>query len=610
MTTEPKLELQANVERITKQLQISNDGSVGDKNVPLLLIERAQAYSDLGDEAMARRDIAQAATLVKEPQYSSGDNVAAVERAFREITISKGPKADNIMAKLSDQEVISLISKGITAKNISKDTIAAAVALEQRILVNKTKLDAEQLDSLLNLFHIQCQYDKAETCELALPLALGISTAVSRLGVSEERSELCLSLLKSFIQQMLDTWSANTDNGVFKQQACRYGAKMYTSVIHVLSSYKDSLDTTVLQSATDFYIDNIWLVGTLSADDNDSSASACQGMLQLLSDCPSYLVYSYVHKSRGKGVAGLNPLPHERLLSLLSQPRTSSNIRSIAMLVASQLSLAIKDPNNSAQFPNYNVADGVRSKNPLPPPALTQLQEITCDLLDSWIQSTIQTDRNRGLVSLAALYESGSGSDLAGSLWQKSGWIEELWDQGEFDKPETQLSLLYLADACSTDPKIAAAIKGVGYGLVQALARKKSSTKSMDGELAETASVVLAKWSSLSPLAAATDKAELKESKLQTDSLELANMHMQRIISYTKDTLDASEISAVERATESLGYLCLKPELKEHIVLNEKLLQKLFSVARQYESTALKFATVMLIRNLTQYRPVLSEEQK
>ncbi|KAJ1874499.1 SWI5-dependent HO expression protein 4 [Coemansia sp. RSA 990] len=598
-----------NVDRITKQLQASNDSS--NENVPLLLIERAQAYSDLGDEAMARRDIAQAAALVKEPLYSSEDNVVAVERAFRKITVSKGPKAANSMADLGVQEIISLISKDIASKGISKDTIAAAVALEQRILANQIKLDAKQLDSLQSMFHGLCQHAETDNGELAKSLSSGINVAVSRLGVSDEQPELYQSRLISFIQQVLDTWSANADNGVFKQQACRYGAKMYTSAIHALSTYKPTLDTAILQLATDFYIDSIWLVGTLSVDEGNLSTSICQGMLRLLTDCPSHFIYSYVRKNHGEGGPGSNLVPHKRLLSLLGHPRTNaSNVHSMAMLVVSQLSAAVKDPNNSAQFSNYNVADGMRTKDPLPPPALTQLREATCDLLDTWIQSNIQADRSRGILSLAALYESGSGSDLAGFLWQKKGWIEELWDQGEFDKPETQLSLLSLADACSTDPKLAAAMKKLGSGLVQALARKKGSATSIDGKLAETASVVLAKWSSLSTPAAAADQTELKESDLQADSLELANMHMQRIIDYTEDALDASKTEAVERATESLGYLCLKPELKEHVVQNTKLLQKLFSATRQCESTALRFATTMLIRNLTQYRPVLSEEQK
>ncbi|KAJ2453809.1 SWI5-dependent HO expression protein 4 [Coemansia sp. RSA 2336] len=558
--------LQASVDRITKQLQASNDNS--NKNVPLLLIERAQAYSDLGEEAMARRDIAQAAALVKEPLYSSEDNVAAVERAFREITVSKGPKATNGMAQLSDQEAISLIAKDLASN--SKDTIAAAAALEQRILANQTKLGAEQLNSLQRMFHDLCQHTETDNAELAMSLASSINVAVSRLGISDEQPTSYQTHLNTFIRQVLDTWSANADNGIFKQRACRYGAKMYTSAIHALSTYNTTLDAAILQSATDFYIDNIWLVGTLSADDSDLLTSTCQGILRT----------------------------------------SANNAHSMAVLVASQLSTAVKDPNNSAQFPNYNVADGMRSKDPLPPPALTQLQEITCDLLDTWIQSDLQADRSRGLLSLATLYESGSGGDLAGLLWQKEGWIEELWDQGEFDKPETQLSLLSLADACSTDPKLAATMKKLGGGLVQALTRKKGSATSTDGKLAEAASVVLAKWASLSTPATAADQTELKESGLQTNSLELANMHMQRIMDYTEGALDASKAEAVKRATESLGYLCLKPELKEHVVQNTKLLQKLFSAAHQCDSTALRFATIMLIRNLTQHRPVLSEEQK
>ncbi|KAJ2301969.1 SWI5-dependent HO expression protein 4, partial [Coemansia sp. RSA 2610] len=284
------------------------------------------------------------------------------------------------------------------------------------------------------------------------------------------------------------------------------------------------------------------------------------------------------------------------------------------MLISSQLAAAAKDPRSSANFPGYDVAAGSRSNAPLPP-ALTQLRAVAASTLDAWVQSTVQAERSRGLLSLAALYESGAGGELAAGVWQKSEWAEELWDQGEFDKPETQLALLTLADACSTDTKLAATMKNLGSGLVQALARKRAGSNALDSQLAEAASVVLAKWTGLST--AAATKSRDSEPKIDgnhdtdADPLELADTHIQRIILRTEqDIADTDVASTVERSVESLGYLCLKPKLKEHVVQNTKLLQALFSAAQKTESMSLKFATIMLIRNLTQYRPVLSEEQK
>ncbi|KAJ2357020.1 SWI5-dependent HO expression protein 4 [Coemansia sp. RSA 2618] len=307
--------------------------------------------------------------------------------------------------------------------------------------------------------------------------------------------------------------------------------------------------------------------------------------------------------------------PAKRLLKLLGQSRTdATEARSLAMLVASQLAAAARDPESSARFPNYDVASVSRTTAPSTPPALAQLRTTTASTLDARVQSTIQSERAQGLLALAALYESGAGSELATTLWAKSGWAEDLWDQGEFDKRETQLALLCLADACSTDAKVSAVMKRLGNGLVQALARKRSDQE--DLELADVASAVLAKWSGLPTAAAAAPRdANTEEVSApdtdDADPMQLADTHIERITALAgQDITDTGVCAAAERSTEALGFLCLRPELKERVAQNSALLQTLFAAALKSDATALKFATVMLIRNLTQYRPVLSEEQK
>ncbi|KAJ1723311.1 SWI5-dependent HO expression protein 4, partial [Coemansia biformis] len=295
-----------------------------------------------------------------------------------------------------------------------------------------------------------------------------------------------------------------------------------------------------------------------------------------------------------------------------------SSGRSLAMLLANQLAAAARDPENSALFPGYDAA--ARSSGP--PRALVRLRAAAVEMLDGWVQSTIQAERRRGLLATAALYEAGAGTDLAADLWLKTGWAEELWDQGEFDKPETQLALLRLADARSTDAGASARMRTLGSGLVQALARKSGDSNSASAGLAGLASVVLAKWSGLPAgpaapgtgvgAAAAAPAAEgPAEDMAGVDPIQLADTHTKRILAHAGSAGGAAaDDEVVEKSAEALGYLCLKPQSREHVARNTELLQALFALARKSDRAALRFATVMLIGNLTRYRPVLSDEQK
>ncbi|KAJ1960219.1 SWI5-dependent HO expression protein 4, partial [Dipsacomyces acuminosporus] len=385
-----------------------------------------------------------------------------------------------------------------------------------------------------------------------------------------------------------------------------------------------------------FFISQLWLIGSLPASAVNEFRNVGQGALRLLTVNKPLFIHTFVAESaslsknsRNKGA--ISPL--ERLLYILGDGGEDlGGKQPLAVLIASQLVPAAKDPANSSMFPGYNPAT-VRSAGALPI-ALTQMRSLATLILDSWVQSDIQAERSRGLLSMASLYEAGVGSDLTADLWLKNGWAEDLWDQGEFDKQETQLALLKLANESSTDVNIGKQMKKFGNGLVQALVRKGSSkgANEMDSRLADAAAIVLSKWSGAPKTAASAGSAatalgqpdneqgsgitELpsEPSVDDMDPLQLADMHIRRITECTtkpgSDDAAAAAAAAVEKATEALGYLCLKPRLKEHVSQNSSLLKSLFSFAQKQPSASLKFSTSMLIRNLTQYRPVLTEEQK
>ncbi|KAJ1893219.1 SWI5-dependent HO expression protein 4, partial [Coemansia sp. IMI 209127] len=636
------------IEGITKKLQAD------DSEAPMLLLQRAQLYADKGDEANAKTDIASAASLVKEPRHRTDQAVAAVERAFRDITIRQttqsGKPGDPLLAKYSALSVNDLVDAIVTGAKDGKpdqDTAAMACALAIKAdTPGNLSLDSGRMRSLIDVFHTAATTaDASGECVFAKDVALCVKSAALRMATglndkgkasgSDTLDSTRICALKDSAKSIQAIWEVHDSDGSFKQQACRYGASMYMAVAYAMSTYSDPQNSednydiaAPLQGIYDFYIQQVWMVGTLQTSTAEEIGEISQGILRLLTANKPLFVYLFITAS-SSGSKGSNS-PVSRLLHMLGTADETSSLseakgRSLALLIASQLVAAAKDPENSAMFPENDTSEATRSRaqtRMAPTAAITRLRLEVVRLVDEWIQSTIQLERSRGLLSAASLYEGGIGSDLLADLWLKSGWAEDLWDQGEFDKPETQLSLLRFADACSTDVAVGKQMKNLGNGLVQELVKRKKASKG-GADLAAAASVVLAKWSGV---AASTSKQSSKTNEADSgveqtgdnsvsadiDPIDLANIHMERIadaVGQSNVSIDSLN-SSTEKAAEALGFLCLKPKAKEHVARNEGFLKTLFALGQKTSSVSLRFSIIMLIRNLTMHKPVLSEEQK
>ncbi|KAJ2699668.1 SWI5-dependent HO expression protein 4 [Coemansia sp. IMI 209128] len=608
---------QAEVERITKELQ----AGAQQRSALELLLQRAQLYADLGDENKAKADISQAAALAREPDASAA-SVAAVEKAFREISVSNtslSAAGKSKYATHTSDAIVDSIVKFIEAGQNSDDTatgIAEAVGvLNSRIAQNSrhSLLSESQLCQLVDAFHTICEREKPtkDLDQLAAALAGCARSALAQLAVPEgtrDGKEPDLEARASLIKvaaRIAETWEQHQDDGSFKQQTCKLGAALYTTAAYALSTHEgsqnDSVLSEVVRRSFAFCVSQLWLIGTLPVATKDEYRDVGQGVLRLLTANRPLFLSLFVTSAPAT----------ERLLLLLGQP-SGSERRSMAMLIVSQLVASAKDPSNSSKFVGYEPST---ARSGAPSLALVKLQQSTVRVLDSWVQSTAQAERTRGLSAMAALYEAGIGSDLVAELWLQSGWVDELWDQGDVDLRTTQLALLALADACSSDTAVGPRMKKAGNGLVQELVRRGSSKSATneDRELAERAAVVLAKWSGVAstPAAPTTESGSVVEAAPTEDAdpAVLADMHMQRIVDLLASSGEPDR-AAVERATEALGYLCLQSKLKEHVVQNESLLKGLFSFATKSPVASLKFSAIMLVRNLTQYRVVLTEEQK
>ncbi|KAJ2621281.1 SWI5-dependent HO expression protein 4 [Coemansia sp. RSA 1358] len=671
-----KMQIEGTIEHITKELQANNSAA------PMLLLKRAQLYADMGDETNAKADIANAAALVKEPQYKSDEAVAAVERAFHETSISPAILLTNTAsgasvnkyAGLSDQEIVLAIEQKVECCKFDQYVVSVACELTTRADASgKSRLPKSLLLSIINAFHNTCEYsDNAAVsstsehseelkkqlaqCVRSVALRMTAESSTGKDGSSRDIKDIDnRTVLEALVDCIVNTWCTQDANGHFKQMACQYGAAMYTAIAYALSTHLHGSSSEVAASNTSlyaiysFFIQQVWLVGTLPVATADEIKDVCQGILRLLTANKPLFLYLFISSSassKQKSKAKSSASPIERLLRMLGVAATNtsseSKHRSLALLVANQLVGAAKVPNNSSMFAEPSTihpsrsgsSSGITAKPELTG-AMTQLRSIVVSLVDSWIQSTVQNERSHGLLAAAALYEGGVGSDLLSDLWLKKGWVEDLWDQGEFDKPETQLSLLNFADACSTDVTVGKQMKEAGNGLVQELARKgktaslKNSTN-IDTEIEVAASVVLAKWSGVSTAApasaGASGNAKSNEAASDThgvsrntktedaDPVDLANIHIDRISSAINkcgtNVSSITEAAAIEKAVEALGFLCLKPKIKEHVAPKEEFLRLLFGFVQKASVSSLKFGAIMLIRNLTIHKPVLSEEEK
>ncbi|KAJ2506374.1 SWI5-dependent HO expression protein 4 [Coemansia sp. RSA 2052] len=619
MTSSQASSKQAKAEQLTRELLA---GGAQQSSALELLLQRARLYADLGDEDKAKADISQAAALAREDPATEAASVAAVERAFREISVSNiGDPNSKYAAHTSDAIVNSAVKYVATiadqslgeekAATEAGDIAEAVRVLSGRIAQSKhgqpALLSEPQLDQLVDAFHTLCERTKlaSDQGSLAAEIASCVRSALAHMAVPTANDSEAKSALVSVAVRIAETWERNQTNGSFKQQACGFGAAMYTTAAFALSTHEASHDdiSEIVRRSFAFCVNQLWLVGTTPVASAEEFGGIGQGILRLLT----------ANRPLFMSLFAPYTLAVERLLTLLGQAAGSQR-RSMAMLIVSQLVAAAKDPANSSMFPGYEAPT---ARGGAPPIALVRLQQTAVRVLDAWVQSTAQAERAQGLLAMAALYESGVGSDLVAELWLRGGWIDELWDQGDVDRKQTQLALLALADASSADAAVGPGMKKAGNALVQEFVRKGKSkvATSEDRQLADLAAVILAKWSGVAAPAAAETTPDNGGGGVveampteDADPIVLADMHAQRIV----DTLAASsgDTSAVERAAEALGYLCLQPRLKEHVVQNEAMLRGLFSFAAKSIVASLKFSVVMLVRNLTQYRAVLTEEQK
>ncbi|KAL4872650.1 hypothetical protein BDV12DRAFT_161918 [Aspergillus spectabilis] len=117
----------------------------------------------------------------------------------------------------------------------------------------------------------------------------------------------------------------------------------------------------------------------------------------------------------------------------------------------------------------------------------------------------------------------------------------------------------------------------------------------------EVAAVILAKLR-----ASAKDTAQNSNGKAQGD-----DSHVSELVDRFKELMSRPEGEHISNAIEGLAYSSIKPEVKEYLAGDPSFLQDLIKVLQERTSdTSILYGGLMIILNITQFLPTLSEEQK
>ncbi|KAJ2744646.1 hypothetical protein GGI20_002787, partial [Coemansia sp. BCRC 34301] len=306
MTSAHESSKQTEIGQLTRELHSTG---AQDQAAVDLLLQRARVYASLGDEAKAKADISQAAALARE--HPSEGSVAAVEQAFREISVSDS-------THLTGASVVYRVNTVVSSKKSVQemgDVAETVCTLGERIAHGprgQSLLTDEQMGQLVDGFHALCSSSGEEQSVLAAAIAGCVRSAVFQMP---KDSESALVLVAARIAK---AWEHHQASSEFAQRACNWGgASMYTAAAFALSTYNDTVGD-VVQRSFDFCVNTMWLVEKTTPE---GLRDVVQGILRLLTANRPLFV----------GVFVACALAVERLLWLLGESQGSTT-QSLAML--------------------------------------------------------------------------------------------------------------------------------------------------------------------------------------------------------------------------------------------------------------------------------------
>ncbi|KAJ3356061.1 hypothetical protein HDU83_001975 [Entophlyctis luteolus] len=208
----------------------------------------------------------------------------------------------------------------------------------------------------------------------------------------------------------------------------------------------------------------------------------------------------------------------------------------------------------------------------------------------AFLESTSSKDKTTGLMILSAIFMANA--DYAAGILLTDGVIPEIMDVVEFETEPVQFATISMLNAACMDQSCRKLIASQDCSpILMKLWKNSSSSNRLRSAAASTLVKVMF--------------ADKEIEKRMFEDSELANGFIREI-----KALDSTNADAIATSLESLTYLSAKGYVKELIVKDSGLLQKLFSIMKMKESKALQYGTVSIFVNLTTPRKRLTDEEE
>ncbi|PVZ98794.1 hypothetical protein BB558_003280 [Smittium angustum] len=246
-------------------------------------------------------------------------------------------------------------------------------------------------------------------------------------------------------------------------------------------------------------------------------------------------------------------------------------------------------------------------------------------ILSDWLQSTKQSDKRRGYLTLASIF-SVQSSNLGTEILTDSLSVESLFDSYENDLPETNLSLLELCDSLLGKTGYLEMIEEFGLSFlvlcsdINSIKNTPIKSDLVTNLTKAIATKILCKLSVYEKNEIIPKEQNPNISKAHISTLK-ESIDSSELLENCANTLGSKENQNLEiicNISEGVSYLSLQSKLKNKICVNPSIIPKFLDNLKDETSqikasdakNTLLFTTISTISNLVYRKPILSEEQQ
>jgi hypothetical protein len=239
------------------------------------------------------------------------------------------------------------------------------------------------------------------------------------------------------------------------------------------------------------------------------------------------------------------------------------------------------------------------------------LKKYMVNAVESLLDSTVQKEREKGLVALACVFSCAP--DLGAAIALQEGWMHALMDTIEFESQEYHHKALEMLSAACADHDTRKLLS------IECISFLQSCIRQEDSHLATLAATVLAKLQQSAEVHREGNAAPARPPKPTQDVsniLEAKEVEQDARTGLTQDFIlivknykhaDANELA---NAVEGLAFYSITPFIRTAIAQDDMLLKACMDLAQTTSDGSIRYGIVAILDNITQHKSTLTREQK